>query len=141
MDIVEKTKEVGNEIEESLEKGLEKTKEVLGNVASHLPSANLAKTKSGDFHIELDLPGVKKDDINITVDNNILTVTAERKMKKEVDKKDYYRIESSFGRIERSFALPKGIDVDKINAVYNDGRLTINLEKEEKLKPKSIEVK
>ncbi|MCW8820701.1 MAG: Hsp20/alpha crystallin family protein [Sulfurovum sp.] len=141
MDIIEKTKEIGNEIEETLGRGYEKGKEVLGNVASHLPFANLAKKKNGDFHVEIDMPGVKKEDIDVRIDNNILTVSGERKMKKEVKKKDYYLMESSFGRIERSFSLPKGIDKDKINAEYKDGRLVIDLEREESLKPKAIEVK
>lgn len=141
MDIIEKTKEIGNEIEETLERGYEKGKEVLGNVASHLPFSNLAKKKNGDFHIEIDMPGVKKEDIDVRIDNNILTVSGERRMKKEVKKKDYYLMESSFGRIERSFSLPKGIDKDKINAEYKDGRLVIDLEREESLKPKAIEVK
>lgn len=141
MDIVEKTKEIGNEIEESLEKGYEKGKEVLSNVASHLPFANLAKNKEGDFHIEIDLPGVKKEDIEVKIDNNILTVTGVRKMKKEVKKEDYYLMESAFGRFERSFTIPKGIDQDRINAEYKDGRLTIDLIKEESLKPKSVAVK
>ncbi len=141
MDIIEKTKEIGNEIEENLEKGYEKGKEVLSNVASHLPFANLAKKKSGDFHVEIDLPGIKKEDIEVKIDNNILTISGERKMKKEVNRKDYYLLESSFGRFERSFTLPKGIDKEKINAEYKNGRLTIDLEKEESLKPKAIEVK
>ena len=75
------------------------------------------------------------------IDNNILTVCGERKMNKEVKKKDYYLMESSFGRIERSFSLPEGIDQDKINAKYKDGRLVIDLEKEKSLKSKAIEVK
>ncbi len=141
MDIIEKTKEIGNEIEESLEKGYEKGKEVLSNVASHLPFANLAHKKSGDFHIEVDMPGVKKEDIDVRIENNILSISGERKMKKEVKKKDYYLMESAFGRIERSFSLPEGIDQDKINAQHKDGRLVIDLEKEESFKPKTIEVK
>jgi HSP20 family protein len=141
MHIIEKTKEIGTEIEESLEKGYEKGKEVLSNVASHLPFANLAKKKSGDFHLEVDLPGIKKEDIEVNIDNNILTVSGERKMKKETKRGDYYLVESSFGRFERSFTLPKGIDQDKINAEYENGRLIITLEKEENLKPKAIEVK
>ena len=140
MDVIEKTKELGNEIEESLEKGYEKGKEVLSNVASHLPFAYQAKKKDGDFHIEIDLPGVRKEDIEVKIDNNILTVSGERKMKKEVKRSDYYLMESSFGRIERSFTIPKGIDQDKINAEYKDGRLTIDLVKEESLKPKSVTV-
>jgi HSP20 family protein len=141
MDIIEKTKEIGNEIEENLEKGYEKGKELLSNVASHLPFANLAQKKSGDFHVEIDMPGVKKEDIDVRIDSNVLTVSGERKMKKEVKKKDYYLMESSFGRVERSFSLPKGIDQDKINAQYKDGRLVIDLEKNESFKPKAIEVK
>jgi len=141
MDVIKKTKDIGNEIEESLEKGYEESKEVLSNVASHLPFANLAKKKSGDFHVEIDLPGVKKEDIEVKIDNNILTVSGERKMKKEVKKKDYYLMESSFGKIERSFTIPKGIDQEKISAVYKNGRLIVDLEKEERLKPKKIEVK
>jgi len=141
MDIVNKAKDIGNEIEQNLEKGYEKGKEVLSNVASHLPFANLAKKKSGDFHIEIDLPGVKKEDIDVKIENNILSISAVRKIKKEIDRKDYYVMESSFGRIERSFTIPKGIDMEKVNAEYNNGRLTIDLEKEERLKPKAIEVK
>lgn len=141
MNIVDQAKEIGDSIEESLERGYEKGKEVLGNVASHLPFANLAKKKSGDFHIEIDLPGVKKEDIEVKIDNNILTVTGERNMKKEVETEDYYLLESSFGRFERSFIIPKGIDQNSIDAEYKNGRLTINLEKEESLKPKAIEVK
>lgn len=137
MDIIEKTKELGNEIEETLEKGYEKSKEVLSNVASHLPFANLAQKSNGDFHIEIDMPGVKKEDIDVKITNNILTVCGERKMKKEVKKKDYYRMESSFGRIERSFSLPEGIDQDKVNAKYKNGRLVIDLEREKR----AIEVK
>lgn len=141
MNIMEKTKEIGTEIEETLEKGYEKGKEVLSNVASLFPFSNLAQKKDGDFHVEIDMPGVKKEDINVRINNNILTVSGERKMKKEVKKKDYYLMESSYGRIERSFSLPRGIDEDKISAQYNDGRLVIDLEREKSLKTKEIEVK
>jgi len=141
MEIIEKAKELGHELEESLEKGFEKGKEVLSNVASHLPFANLAKKKSGDFHIEVDLPGVKKEDISVKIDNNILTVTGVREMKKEVKREDYYLVESAFGRFERSFSVPDGIDTEKISASYHDGRLSIDLEKEQRLKPKAIAVK
>jgi len=143
MHTIEKNREVSpaEVVNESLEKVFDKGKEFLHNVASHLPFANLAKKKSGDFHIEVDLPGVKKEDIDINIADNILTVTAERKMKHEVKKKDYYILESSFGKIVRSFSIPDGIDRDKIDAAYKEGRLTITLEKEESLKPKAIQVK
>jgi len=141
MDVVKSAKEVANTVEEKVEKGLEVAKETFANVASHLPLANLAKKGSDSFEIEIDLPGVKKEDIELQVEDNILTVKAVRKIKNEVNKDDYYLMESSFGLISRSFILPEGIDKDKINAKYEDGRLYISLEKEESRKAKSIAVK
>ncbi len=141
MDVVKSTKEVGKNLEKSIENGLEKTKEVLTNVASHLPFANLAKRKDDKFSIEVDLPGVDKKDIEIKVEDNLLRVNAVRKMKKEVKKKDYYTMESYFGEISRVFALPEDIDKDKIDAQYKNGRLYITLDKVESKKAKSIEVK
>jgi HSP20 family protein len=141
MDIVENVKELGADIKESVEKGIEKAGEAFDNVASHLPLSNLAKKESGDFHIEIDMPGIKKEDIEINIADNLLTVTATRKMKNEVKKEDYYLCESSFGRIERKFSIPEGVDREKISAELNDGQLVIELQKEEKLKPKAIEIK
>ena len=140
MDVVKTAKEVANTVEEKVEKGLEVAKETFANVASHLPFANLAKKGSDGFSIEIDLPGVKKEDIELQVEDNILTVKAVRKMKNEVKKEDYYLCESNFGLISRSFVLPEGIDKEKINAKYEDGRLYISLEKEESRKAKSIAV-
>ncbi|MBD3808505.1 MAG: Hsp20/alpha crystallin family protein [Epsilonproteobacteria bacterium] len=139
--IVENVKKIGSEIEEGIEKGLEKAGEVLDNVASHLPFSNLAKKSNGAFRIEIDMPGVKKKDINIDVEGNLLTVSATREMKNEVKKKDYYLCESAFGKIERKFSIPDGVDRDKITAELEHGQLVIELEPEEKLKPKSIAIK
>ena len=141
MDIVKSAKEVGSKVEEKLEHGIEVAKETLGNVASHLPFANLAKKGSDTFKIEIDLPGVEKKDIDIKIENNYLVVNATRKMKNEVNKDDYYLCESSFGRISRSFLLPDTIDTDKVEADLKDGRLYITLEKEESKKAKSIAIK
>ncbi len=141
MDVAKTAKEVASTVEEKVEKGLEVAKETFANVASHLPFANLAKKGSDGFEIEIDLPGVKKEDIELKVEDNILTVKAVRKMKNEVKKEDYYLMESSFGLISRSFILPEGIDKEKIDAKYEDGRLYISLEKEESRKAKSISVK
>ncbi len=141
MDIVKNAKEIGSKVEEKLEHGLEVAKDALSNVASHLPFANLAKKGNDIFKIEVDLPGVKKSDIDIKIENNHLVVNAVRKVKKEVKEDDYYLCESSFGRISRSFLLPDGIDTDKVEAKLKDGRLYITLEKEESKKAKSIAVK
>ena len=141
MDVAKKAKEVAHKVEESVEKGLEVAKETFANVASHLPLANLAKRDNDTFEIEVDLPGVDKKDIELTVEDNILTVKAVRRFKNEVKRDDYYLCESDFGLISRSFTLPDGIDKDKIDAKYENGRLYIKLEKEESKKSKSIAVK
>jgi HSP20 family protein len=141
MDIVKNAKDLTNKVEEKLEHGIEVAKETLGNVASHLPFANLAKKDNDTFTIEVDLPGVEKKDIDIKIENNYLIVNAVRKMKNEVHKDDYYLCESSFGRISRSFLLPDTIDTDKVEADLKDGRLYITLEKEESKKAKSISIK
>ncbi|MBU1668950.1 Hsp20/alpha crystallin family protein [bacterium] len=141
MEIVKNVKKIGSEIEKGVEQGIEKASEVLDNVASHLPFLNLAKTDNGDFHIEIDMPGIKKEDIKVDIDGNLLSVSGTRQMKKEVKKEDYYLCESAFGRIERKFTLPEGVDREKISAELNDGQLVIELQKEEKLKPKSIKIK
>jgi len=139
--VTAKVKEAAHTLEEAVEKGVEVAKETFANVASHLPFANLAKKGNDAFVIEIDLPGVKKEDIELSVEDKILTVKAIRKMKKEVKEEDYYLFESNFGLISRSFVLPEGIDPNTIDASYEDGRLRITLEKEESRKAKSIAVK
>ncbi len=141
MELVNTAKELGQNIEETIEHGLEVAKDAFANVASHLPFANLAKRGNDAFKIEIDLPGVKKEDIDLQIEENILTIKAVRKMKNEVKKEDYYLCESNFGMISRSFVLPDGIDTSKVDAQYENGRLYVTLEKEESRKAKSISVK
>jgi HSP20 family protein len=129
-----KVKKAVAKVEKDIQKGLsevgKKFKEALANVASHLPLANLSHNKKSDsFTIEIDLPGVKKEDINLTVEGDYLIVTAERKMRKEVNKEDYYLMESLYGKYARSFYLPEDIDRDSIDAKYENGRLIITFEK------------
>lgn len=141
MELTTAAKELGKNVEEKIEHGIDVAKDTFANVASHLPFANLAKKGNDAFKIEIDLPGVKKEDIELSVEDNILTIKAVRKMKNEVKKEDYYLCESDFGMISRSFILPEGIDSQKVDAKYEDGRLSVALEKEESRKAKSIAVK
>ncbi|MEN4045867.1 MULTISPECIES: Hsp20/alpha crystallin family protein [Sulfurimonas] len=140
MDIVQTSKELVEKAEEKVEKGLEVVKDTFHNVASHLPLANLAKHRNDTFTIEVDLPGVKKEDIELKVEDDYLTVTAVRKFKNEVKEDDYYLCESNFGVISRSFILPDNIDRDKIQAKFEDGRLYLTLEKLESKKTKNISI-
>ena len=138
--IKEKTKELIENVEEKVEQGVEIVKETFDNVARHLPLANFAKHSSDSYDIEIDLPGVKKEDIELKIEDDYLTVNAIRKTKNEVKQEDYYLCESDFGLISRSFVLPKDVDRDKISANLEDGRLYISLEKEEARKAKQISI-
>ena len=139
--IIENGKELVNAVEEKVEKGVEIAKEALGNVARHLPLANFAKHSSDTYDIEIDLPGVNKDEIELKIEDDYLTVNAVRKTKNEVSEDEYYLCESSYGLISRSFVLPKDVDREKISANYEDGRLYISLEKEEARKARNISIK
>lgn len=141
MDIVKSSKKLMDKVEEKVEKGLDVVKDTFDNVARHLPFANLAKHSDDTFSIEVDLPGVKKEDIDIKVEDGYLTITAQRKYKNETKEEDYYLCESSFGMISRSFAISDNINEDSIDAKYENGRLYIALEKAESKKAKKVEVK
>ena len=103
--------------------------------------ANFAKHSPDTYDIEIDLPGVDKNEIELKIEDDYLTVNAIRKTKNEVKEDDYYLCESNYGLISRSFILPKDVDRDKISANYEDGRLYITLEKEEARKARNISIK
>ncbi len=141
MDIVKNVKNLGSEIEKGVEVVANKVSNSFDNLASHLPFSNLAKKEDSSFHLEVDLPGIKKEDIDIKVEDNILVVSAIRKFKNELTRDNYYVCESSFGKFERRYALPESVDTNKVNAKLEDGRLSIELQKTKKAKPKSISIK
>ena len=133
---------IEKKVEKGLTEGVRHLKETLSNVASHLPLANLSRNeKEETYTIELDLPGVKKEDINVNLEGDYLSVTAERKMQKEVKKEDYYLMESAYGKYARSFHLSDDIDRDSIDARFENGRLTIKFEKVPEKKRRDIAVK
>ncbi len=105
----------------------------------------VVNTREGEFayHIDADLPGVKKEDIKIDVKDDILTISGERHHKEEVKEEDYHRIETSFGKFERSFTLPNGADTENITASNKDGVLEVVIPKlkTETEKSKRVEVK
>jgi len=141
-DIKNEIQKVEQKVEEGVVETAKKFKEVFSNVASHMPPANLSRNRQKDtYTIEIDLPGVKKEDINVSIEDNYLTVTAERKIKKEVKEDDYYLMESAFGKYTRSFYLPEDIDRDSIDAHYENGRLIITFEKVASKKRRDIAVK
>lgn len=94
-----------------------------------------------EYLIKAELPEVKKEDVKVTVENGVLTITGERKFEKEEKGKKYHRIERAYGSFARSFTLPDDADADKVNAEFKDGLLKVHLAKSEAAKPKQIEVK
>jgi HSP20 family protein len=93
------------------------------------------------YLVEVELPGLTKDDVKITMENNILTIQGEKKHEKEEKRGDYHRTERVYGSFQRSFTLPSSVKNDKIEAQYKNGILTVTLPKVEEAKPKAIEVK
>lgn len=91
-----------------------------------------------NVYVEAEIPGVNKDDLKITLKDNILTIKGEKKIEKEKKEKNYYRSERSYGSFQRSFTLPVDVDSNKIDAKYNDGTLILKMEK---LKPTPVKVK
>lgn len=106
------------------------------------PAVNTREGRDA-YHIDVDLPGVKKEDVEVSVDKNILTIKGERSFKNESQEKDYYRVESSYGKFSRSFSLPEQVDVENIRAASEDGVLEVIIPKLEVTKDsvKKIEIK
>ena len=103
-------------------------------------------TREGEFayHVELDLPGMKKEDIDIKIEDNTLVISGERKMKEEMKEENYYKIESAFGSFSRSFTLPDKADVENIHASASDGVLEVVVPKLKEAvvdKVKKVEIK
>jgi len=94
-----------------------------------------------EYLIKADLPEVKKADVKVTVENGVLAITGERKFEKEEKDKRYHRVERSYGSFLRSFTLPDDADAEKVTAEFKDGVLLVHLAKNEKARPKSIDVK
>ncbi|MEE9226090.1 MAG: Hsp20/alpha crystallin family protein [Bacteroidota bacterium] len=105
-----------------------------------MPAIDVAETDD-EYVVKVELPGVNKDDVRITVQENILTVRGEKKRENERKESNFHRVERSYGSFQRSFTLPTTVKADKIDATYKEGLLTITLPKAEEAKPKAIDVK
>ena len=107
-----------------------------------IPSVNTREADDA-YYIEVDLPGVKKEDISIDVNEDVLTISGERKVKEEHKDDTFYKVESRYGKFERSFTLPEDANSDKIEATSKNGVLEIKIPKIVKVenKPKKIEIK
>jgi HSP20 family protein len=109
-------------------------------LAAWSPAVDIAE-HDDQYVVKMELPGVSKEEVKITLESNILTVRGEKKQEKETKKENYHRVERSYGSFQRSFTLPTNVKNDKIDASFKDGVLNIKLPKAEEAKPKQIEVK
>lgn len=90
--------------------------------------------------LEVELPGITKEDIGVEVKDNTLTLKGDKKFEKEVKEENYHRVERSYGAFQRVFTLPSTVQQDKVRAKFKDGILEIRLPKVEEAKPKQIKV-
>lgn len=105
-----------------------------------LPNMDVQEDKDR-FTINMELPGLSKDDVSLTVREGVLTIEGERKQEDEKEGVNYHRVERRYGKFLRSFQLPVRVKEDKIEAVFKDGVLTVQIPKAEEIKPKQIAVK
>ena len=103
------------------------------------PSVDLAETDE-EVVVTAELPGVKQDDVDISITDDILTIKGEKKEEKEVKEKNYHRVERSYGSFQRSISLPTNVQPDKAKASYKDGVLHVTIPKAEEAKPKQIKI-
>ena len=104
-----------------------------------IPAMDLVETDN-DFVLRADLPGVAEGDVNIELEDNVLTVSGERKSEHEERKEGYYRVERASGRFSRSLTLPEGVDADAIKASFEKGVLEIRIPKPEERKPRKVAI-
>lgn len=109
-------------------------------VADWTPQVNISEADH-EYVITAELPGLKKEDVKITLEDGVLTLQGERKQEKEEKGTRYHRVERAYGSFVRSFTMPDVIDDAKVATEFKDGILSIRLPKSEKAKPKVIEVK
>jgi HSP20 family protein len=109
------------------------------NPTSWAPAVDIFENEH-ELVVKADLPDVKPEELDIRIENNILTIRGERKFEKKVDENNYLRVERSYGSFARGFSLANTVNSEAIKADYKDGVLTLTIPKREEAKPKLIKV-
>jgi len=104
-----------------------------------LPALNISETDD-DVRVTAELPGVDPGNVDISLTEDMLTVRGEKKEEQEEKKRDYHRIERCYGSFTRTVSLPSAVDVDKVEATFKDGVLTIDMLKREEAKTRKVKV-
>lgn len=109
------------------------------NLTAWAPAVDIFETEH-ELVVKADLPDVDPKELDIRVENNVLTIRGERKFEKKVNENNYLRVERSYGSFARSFSLANTVNSEAIKADYQNGVLTLNIPKREEAKPKQIKV-
>jgi HSP20 family protein len=104
-----------------------------------IPAVDISEDENS-LYVDVEIPGMKKEDIKVSLEHNILSLKGEKKQEKEVQEENYHRWERRYGSFARSFELPIAVQSDKIKASYKSGVLRIELPKAEEVKPKEIPI-
>src|SRR3954453_20193049 len=110
-----------------------------GTMRRWMPAMDLVETDS-HFVLRADLPGLSENDVNIEVEDRVLTISGERKSEHETTKEGYHRVERAFGAFSRSLTLPDGIDAEAVEASFDRGVLELRIPKPEQRKPRKISI-
>jgi HSP20 family protein len=103
------------------------------------PAVDISEN-DGNIHVDVEIPGMKKEDIKVSLENNVLMLKGEKKQEREFKEENCHRLERRYGSFVRSFELPVPVQADKIKASYKNGVLKIDLPKAEEVKPKEIPI-
>ena len=103
------------------------------------PSVDISETDDV-FEVRAELPGVAKDDLHVSVKDNLLTLSGEKRQEKADDTQNHRRVERRYGNFQRRFTLPSEVEADDIKAEFNDGVLTLSIPKPEAVKPTEIPI-
>ena len=114
--------------------------EDVSNRGDWRPVVDIFENDKHEIVLRAELPGLKREEIDIRVENNTLTLKGERKRDAEVKEESYHRVERSYGAFSRSFSLPATVNTEKVGATFTDGVLTITLPLREEAKPRQIQV-
>ncbi len=108
-------------------------------LTSWAPAVDIYETEH-ELVVKTDLPDINEKELDVRVENNVLTIRGERKFEKSVSEDNYLRVERSYGSFSRSFSLANTVNTEAINAEYRNGVLTLHIPKREEAKPKQIKV-
>ena len=105
-----------------------------------MPAVDIYETPQKDVIVKMDLPDMKREDIKVTFENNVLSIEGERKFADEVQREQFHRIERGYCSFRRSFTLPATVDAGRVDVTFQDGVLTVKLPQREEARPKQIPI-